>query len=68
MLVKLNYLDLKNTIKTCDNNIETDDVDSWELIPTAPNWAKKFSKFWVPGENNAEDFNDEDSGVTGIII
>lgn len=46
-------------IKTCDNNIESDDIDSWELIPTAPNWAKKFSKFWVPGENNAQNLLSE---------
>jgi hypothetical protein len=30
-----------------------------KLIPTAPNWAKKFNKFWVLGKNNAQNLLSE---------
>ena len=39
-------------------------LDSWGLLPTAPNWAEGFTEAWVPGEEAARqrlsDFLDED--------
>jgi deoxyribodipyrimidine photo-lyase len=30
-----------------------DALDSWQLLPTRPNWAKQFGEFWTPGEAGA---------------
>lgn len=39
-------------------------LESWALLPTAPNWAEGFAQAWVPGEDAARqrlaDFLDED--------
>jgi deoxyribodipyrimidine photo-lyase len=32
----------------------TDDLDSWRLLPTHPNWAKGFD-IWTPGETGAKE-------------
>jgi deoxyribodipyrimidine photo-lyase len=32
---------------------ESDDLDSWALLPTQPNWAIRFADEWLPGEENA---------------
>lgn len=41
-------------------DVESDSLDSWELRPTQPDWASKFSTIWQPGEQGAlarfEDF------------
>lgn len=32
---------------------QTDDLASWDLLPTAPNWANGFEPVWTPGEQGA---------------
>ncbi len=34
-------------------SIASDDLESWELLPKAPNWAKTFEPEWTPGEAGA---------------
>jgi len=29
-------------------------LDSWELLPTKPDWAAQFGDFWTPGETGAD--------------
>ncbi|MEM9839797.1 MAG: deoxyribodipyrimidine photo-lyase [Pseudomonadota bacterium] len=31
----------------------SDDLDSWDLLPTKPNWAEGFQPVWEPGERGA---------------
>lgn len=33
--------------------IASDDLESWDLLPTKPNWAKSFEPEWRPGEVGA---------------
>ncbi|MGN6572116.1 MAG: cryptochrome/photolyase family protein [Pseudolabrys sp.] len=33
--------------------IVTDTLASWKLLPTKPNWAAGWSKYWTPGEKGA---------------
>jgi deoxyribodipyrimidine photo-lyase len=33
---------------------DSDALDSWELLPTKPNWASQFGEFWTPGEAGAQ--------------
>lgn len=33
--------------------IERDAIEEWALLPTAPNWAERFSACWTPGEAGA---------------
>jgi deoxyribodipyrimidine photo-lyase len=35
------------------SEIASDDLASWELLPTKPNWAKSFEPEWRPGEAGA---------------
>ncbi|TDK38623.1 deoxyribodipyrimidine photo-lyase [Rhizobium deserti] len=35
--------------------LDSEDLDSWALLPTKPDWASEFSKVWVPGEEAAQD-------------
>jgi deoxyribodipyrimidine photo-lyase len=35
-------------------NIPSDDLESWQLKPGRPNWAKGFEKLWSPGEKGAQ--------------
>lgn len=30
--------------------VQSDDLESWKLCPTRPNWAEAFPEFWTPGE------------------
>lgn len=34
---------------------ESDHLEDWALLPTAPNWAKDFEAAWTPGEDGARD-------------
>lgn len=34
--------------------IASDDLDSWNLLPKKPNWAKGFEPEWTPGESGAQ--------------
>ncbi len=46
---------LTTPFNNADNykQIESDDLNSWQLLPQAPDWSSKFSEFGVPGEDNA---------------
>ncbi len=33
---------------------DSDDIESWRLLPTRPNWAAEFADHWSPGERGAE--------------
>jgi deoxyribodipyrimidine photo-lyase len=35
------------------NNIASDDLNTWNLLPTSPDWAAEFSDYWTPGEKGA---------------
>ena len=34
--------------------IDSDALDAWKLLPTRPNWAAGWDKFWTPGEQGAQ--------------
>ncbi|MFK8041472.1 cryptochrome/photolyase family protein [Congregibacter sp.] len=34
--------------------VQSDDLDDWTLLPTAPNWAESWNDYWHPGENGAQ--------------
>jgi deoxyribodipyrimidine photo-lyase len=50
----------KATASQFCQEVKSDDLNSWELTPTHPNWAQHFSELWTPGEHGAhqkfEDF------------
>lgn len=33
----------------------SDKLETWDLLPVAPNWAVGFEQFWTPGELGAQD-------------
>lgn len=33
---------------------ESDNLDDWKLLPSKPNWAVDFGKYWQPGEHGAK--------------
>jgi deoxyribodipyrimidine photo-lyase len=35
-------------------SLQSDILSDWNLLPTQPNWAKKFEQFWIPGEEGAQ--------------
>ncbi|WOJ95752.1 deoxyribodipyrimidine photo-lyase [Congregibacter brevis] len=37
------------------NRVQSDDLDDWALLPTAPNWAESWGDYWRPGENGAQE-------------
>jgi deoxyribodipyrimidine photo-lyase len=40
-------------MQMADNAPVGDRLDSWKLLPTRPDWAQNFPKFWIPGEAGA---------------
>lgn len=36
------------------DNLPTDTLEDWDLLPQNPNWAKEFSDYWKPGEQGAQ--------------
>lgn len=34
--------------------LKSEDIESWRLIPTKPDWSEKFNDYWVPGENSSQ--------------
>jgi len=40
-------------IKTCSSSPMSDDLESWNLLPTQPDWGRKLSPLWAPGEASA---------------
>lgn len=45
------FISLKGVHSIRDDKAEK--LDSWELIPKSPNWAKEWETFWTPGEDGA---------------
>lgn len=43
-----------DTIKTPEIWPDSEPLESWNLLPTKPNWAKTFAEIWSPGENGAQ--------------
>ncbi|WP_419418779.1 cryptochrome/photolyase family protein [Legionella sp. D16C41] len=54
-LTKLDTLPTTPAIKKWPScpQVSSENLDSWQLIPTKPNWASKFKTFWQPGEDGA---------------
>jgi deoxyribodipyrimidine photo-lyase len=48
-------LDPPTQIPATNQRLPSDDLDSWGLLPTKPDWASEFSKFWTPGEEAAQE-------------
>lgn len=50
-------------LKTWADNVSSDSLKDWALLPTKPDWAKAFHEDWTPGEEGAKeklaDFLDE---------
>ena len=44
---------------------KSDALNSWELLPTRPNWARGFGEDWTPGEAIALERLDRFAGETG---
>ena len=38
-----------------DPDVESDALEDWGLLPTAPDWAAQFSEMWTPGEAGARE-------------
>ncbi|WP_395648242.1 cryptochrome/photolyase family protein [Terricaulis sp.] len=38
----------------CVDNLASDTLSSWKLLPTKPNWAAGFESEWTPGEAGAQ--------------
>jgi len=38
----------------CSEQIDSEDLHSWGLLPTNPNWAKGIAERWQPGEQGAQ--------------
>ncbi len=41
-------------LTTTKHTIPSDDLAAWHLLPTKPNWASGFAKWWQPGEAGAQ--------------
>jgi deoxyribodipyrimidine photo-lyase len=44
------------------NRVPSDELDDWELLPTAPDWAAGLRARWTPGEASAQRTLDEFAG------
>ncbi|SFB36733.1 deoxyribodipyrimidine photo-lyase type I [Rhizobium sp. NFR07] len=57
-------MDAPTSIPAPEHFPRSESLDSWNLLPTKPNWAKDFSSMWTPGEGGAcerlEDFVDRE--------
>lgn len=43
------------SISALSTDIPSDDLESWALLPTKPDWAQGFRDHWVPGEHGAQE-------------
>lgn len=43
----------RRKIKLARADVPSDDIDSWELTPSRPNWAADWNAHWTPGEKGA---------------
>jgi deoxyribodipyrimidine photo-lyase len=39
--------------------IPSDNLDDWNLLPTHPDWASKFTSYWTPGQRGAQEKLDQ---------
>jgi deoxyribodipyrimidine photo-lyase len=46
-------LPVPNEITPAEIEVASDDLDSWNLLPTKPDWAGGLRETWVPGEEEA---------------
>jgi deoxyribodipyrimidine photo-lyase len=55
------------TIPRASHELKTDDLNSWGLLPTLPNWATGLERSWQPGEAGAQTLlqNFLDEGLQG---
>jgi deoxyribodipyrimidine photo-lyase len=44
-----------SSIRASGQALASDDLASWELTPTKPNWAERFGEVWSPGRAGAEE-------------
>lgn len=44
-----------DNILSPEHHPRSESLDSWNLLPTKPNWAADFSTTWTPGEEGAQD-------------
>lgn len=42
------------SIRFGEFDLECEPLDTWNLLPTRPNWAKGFESLWAPGEDGAQ--------------
>lgn len=42
-----------------ETDVISDDLDSWQLLPTQPDWSQGFYDTWQPGEEGAQSLVDE---------
>lgn len=53
---KLDEVELIEKPKACPplhHKFQSDNLRDWKLTPSNPNWAKRFSDYWTPGEEGA---------------
>jgi deoxyribodipyrimidine photo-lyase len=57
-------IDAPTSIPAPEHFPRSERLDSWDLLPTKPNWARDFSSMWTPGAEGAqeklEDFIDRE--------
>lgn len=42
-----------DAIKGASKKLQSDDLETWSLLPQNPDWAQKFAAYWQPGEEGA---------------
>jgi deoxyribodipyrimidine photo-lyase len=47
-------LPIPKSLKGYENAISSDDLESWNIHPTHPDWSHGFEKEWAPGEEGAQ--------------
>ncbi|MEO1651720.1 MAG: deoxyribodipyrimidine photo-lyase [Pseudomonadota bacterium] len=47
-------IDAPATIRASEKHPDSEDLDSWDLLPTEPNWAEGFEPHWKPGADEGE--------------
>lgn len=48
-------IDRPKAIPAPDHLPRSESLDSWQLLPTKPNWATDFPTMWAPGEDGARE-------------
>ena len=42
------------SLPAVETGLRSDDLESWALLPCAPDWAAEFEDLWTPGEEGAQ--------------